>query len=186
MNTNMKPLPVLAALTSVLLLANPANARETTSGNAGNEKPNVCLPVFNDVLARVTKTPDKVLEIVSAETAKTPKCACEIIKAAISGSKAKPPTVAAIVEAALNAAPEEHWPVIVQCALAAAPDALREIREIVTRVAGNNKSLVGILDSNPLDFPGSGGNGMSGGGPAIPPGPAITPVNPPKVTEVDP
>ena len=156
----------------------PAKPVTTAVPPAPDQTPN-CLSSYRDVAAQVTKDPGKVLEIVSDNVKKTPKCSCEIVKAAIVGSKADAKTVAAIVETAMGATTEENWPMIVQCALAVAPDAYNDVRKAVTRIAGDNNSVAAVMAANPLDFPGSPGSppGKPNGFPFI--------INPPKVTGVN-
>jgi hypothetical protein len=132
------------------------------------------------------------LQIVEKAVTANPGCACEVVKAAIEGSKASVLLVAAIVETAATAAPE-HLRLIAQCALAVAPDAQPNVQAVVAKldpakpvaalkirdakggVAGPVETPV-VYD-NPLNFPGSGfdsyhpangsgtgGSGDSGGG----------------------
>ena len=54
-----------------------------------------CLKLALTVKQSVANEQSKVLEIVSKEVSASPKCACEIVKAAIEGSQAEPKTVAA-------------------------------------------------------------------------------------------
>ena len=118
---------------------------------------------------------------------------------------AKPATVAAIVEAAANVAPE-HMRLISQCAVAVAPDALAQVQAVLAKLDPNSgkaghsaksakdakdaKAPVGEVAAmpNPLDFPGQGPIGPiiggPGGQPLIPIFPPIV-INPPEVTNVN-
>lgn len=137
------------------------------------------------------------LQIVEKEVAAYPGCACELVKAAIEGSKASVVLVAAIVETAATVAPE-HLHLIAQCALAVAPDARANVQAVLaklepkkSRVANNKKDAKGAtvirtdskgglppsptVWSNPLDFPGSGietvNQANTGGRPSVGPNP---------------
>ena len=135
----------------------------------------------------MAEKPDELLETTSSYIKRFPQCGCEIVKAAIQsakeadGSKASPKTVAAIVEAAMRAAPEDTWKQLLQCAVAAAPDSIAEIRGVVDSLAPNNPDLAAIADQSPLDPPGGGGSLMPGSSTAPP-----TIVNPPSVTNPNP
>jgi hypothetical protein len=119
-----------------------------------------------------------VLELVSREVAAAPGCACEIVKAAIEGSAADSKTVAAIVQSAATAAPEQMR-LISQCAVAVAPDSLTEVQGVIALLDPNlgesanaksskdSKAPAGEVAAmpNPLDFPGQGPVGPTPGGP---------------------
>jgi hypothetical protein len=167
-----------------------------------------CLQLSLSVKHAVAAEQSKVLEIVATEVSATPGCACEIVKAAIEGSSAKPATVAAIVETAATAAPE-HLRLISQCAVAVAPDALAQVQAVLAKLdpnrgkSGSNAKSAKDAKApaaevaaipNPLDFPGQGPSGPIGGGPGGQPLMPIFPpiiinppiINPPDVTDVDP
>ena len=161
-----------------------------------------CLKLALSVKNAVAAEQDKVLEIVTKEVSAAPGCACEVVKAAIEGSGAKSETVAAIVESAVNAAPDQIR-IIAQCAVAVAPDALSEIQAVLAKIDPNKgesaASAKGAKSAdapagevaampNPLDFPGTGPIGPIAGGPGgLPLIPVFPPliINPPQVTEVD-
>lgn len=158
-----------------------------------------CLKLALTVKQSVANEQSKVLEIVSNEVSASPKCACEIVKAAIEGSQAEPKTVAAIVEAAANAAPDQMR-LVAQCAVAVAPDALAEVQAVMAKLDPNKGESVESSKSgkepagevaampNPLDFPGQGPIGPMPGGPGGEPMfPTLPPViiNPPDVSETD-
>lgn len=130
-----------------------------------------------------------VLELVSREVAAAPGCACEIVKAAIEGSEANSKTVAAIVQTAATATPE-NMRLISQCAVAAAPDSLTEVQAVIALLdpnLGESANAASAKDSkapagevaampNPLDFPGQGPVGPTKGGPG---GAPLIPLRPP-------
>ncbi len=148
-----------------------------------------CLALSVAVKNAATANQSGVLELVSREVAAAPGCACEIVKAAIEGSKAEPKMVAAIVQAASTAAPEQLR-LISQCAVAVAPDALSAVQGVIALLDPNlgetasansakgAKAPAGEVaaDFNPLDFPGQGPVGPTPGGPG---GLFLTPVLPP-------
>ena len=158
-----------------------------------------CLKLALTVKQLVTNEQSKVLEIVAKEVSAAPSCACEVVKAAIEGSQAEPKTVAAIVEAAANAAPEQMR-LIAQCAVAVAPDALAEVQAVMAKLDPNRgegdqssksgKEPAGEVAAmpNPLDLPGQGPIGPMpggpGGGPLFPTLPPVI-INPPDVSAVD-
>ena len=159
------------------------------------------------IKAAVSADKSKVLEIVSTDIVSAPGCACEIVKVAIEASNANTEDVAAIVEAAVIAAPEQMR-LISQCAVAVAPDALNAVQAVLAKYDPNlgdsgssskdAKVAVGDANSpakevasayNPLDFPGSGPVGPTPGGPGgMPIVPNLPPfiVAPPDVSNVNP
>jgi hypothetical protein len=161
-----------------------------------------CLDLSLTVKHSVAADPSKVLEIVTAQVSAAPACSCEIVKGAIEGSNASVETVAAIVEAASTAAPEQMR-LIGQCAVAVAPDALGQVQSVLAKFDPNlgesNTSAKGAKVAaergevaaafNPLDFPGRGPVGPTPGGPGgLPLIPMLPPfiVSPPDVTNVNP
>ena len=103
----------------------------------------LCSPLQAAVSNAVTSAPESVLKVVAEQTAASPKCACEIVKAAISASKADSAMVVAIVEAAAAAAPEQ-LPVVLACAAAAAPQAAAALADkFGAETAGSGKGVVG-------------------------------------------
>jgi len=170
-----------------------------------------CPGIHAQVTALVAGDPARIPEIVSKEVAANRSCSCDVVKAAIRQSKPEPETVAAIVEAAILAAPE-HMRMIAQCAIAAAPEATAEVQAVVARLdpasgdgsvesaksAKSAKAATGPEEvayvTNPLDFPVQGPDGLMPNPitliPLIPPffPPVIdVPVtNPPVVTNVNP
>ena len=162
-----------------------------------------CLKLSLSVKQTVASEQSKVLEVVAAEVAAAPGCACEVVKAAIEGSKANAETVAAIVEAASIAAPDQMR-LVSQCAVAVAPDALVQVQSVIAKLdpnlgessvssksAKDSKAPAGEVAAmpNPLDFPGQGPVGPTPGGRGgvslVPVFPPIL-VNPPAVSEPNP
>lgn len=158
-----------------------------------------CVKLALSVKTAVAATPSATLQIVEKEVSANPECACELVKAAIEGSKANVDLVASIVETAATVAPE-HRRLIGQCAVAVAPDALPKVQAVLAKLepAGSKsrshskdamKGAKGVEvppptpASNPLDFPGSGiadppvhvgpNPGGPGGFPVLPFGPPI-------------
>ncbi len=162
-----------------------------------------CIDLSLSVKNAVTADPSKVLELVSSEVGTAPNCACEIVKSAIENSKASTETVAAIVQAAVTAAPDQMR-LVSQCAVAVAPDALAAVQAVVAKLDPNSgdtgsssksskssKAPAGEVATmpNPLDFPGQGPVGPTPGGPGgLPLLPQLPPViiAPPDVSNVNP
>lgn len=166
-----------------------------------------CLKLSLSVKQIVAAEQSKVLEIVATEVSSAPTCSCEIVKAAIEGSNASVDTVAAIVEAAATAAPEQMR-LIAQCAVAVAPDALAKVQAVLAKLDPNlgesgtstksskdSKAPAGEVAAmpNPLDFPGQGPVGPTPGGPGgiplFPISPPIIinpPIDPPPVSDPNP
>lgn len=154
-----------------------------------------CVALSQSVSLGVANDKSLVLEIVSKETAAAPGCACEIVKSAIKATKAENATVAAIVEAAITAAPDQMR-LISQCAIAIAPDAISEIQAVLAKLDPNSgESVISSKSSkapadevasedwNPLDIPGDKREGPQ---PKLRPGPptSVPPsLNPPSVTD---
>jgi hypothetical protein len=201
--TILKPLQTtpphsITTMKSILLFAVFGTAFTLVAASAEVD----CLKLSLAVKHAVAAEQSQVLEIVATEVAAAPTCACEIVKAAIEGSRAKPATVAAIVETAATVAPE-HLRLIAQCAVAVAPDALAQVQTVLAKLDPNcgkttpsaksskdAKAPAGEVAAmyNPLDFPGQGPVGPTiggpGGQPLIPIFPPII-INPPSVTDVN-
>ncbi|MDP3851040.1 MAG: hypothetical protein Q8Q59_11080 [Luteolibacter sp.] len=162
-----------------------------------------CQKLSLSVKAAVVAEQSRILEIVATEVASAPGCSCEVVKAAIEGSSADVPTVVAIVETAITAAPDQMR-IIAQCAIAVAPDSLTKVQAVLAKFDPNSgesgdsaksakgeKAPIGEVAAmpNPLDFPGKGPVGPPPGGPGgFPVFPIFPPViiNPPNVTNVNP
>lgn len=134
-----------------------------------------CVKLALSVKHAVAANPSATLQIVEREVSATPACACELVKAAIEGSKANVQLVAAIVETAATVAPE-HRRLIGQCAVAVAPEALASVQAVLAKLEPQDKVSRPVSTakngmgpgakgaevvppqpaSNPLDFPGSG------------------------------
>ena len=146
-----------------------------------------CIALSLSVKHAAAMEQSRILEIVSKEVSAAPTCACEIVKAAIEGSAANSKTVAAIVQAASIAAPDQMR-LVSQCAVAVAPDALTEVQAVLALMDPNlgdsgssakgEKAAAGEVAAipNPLDFPGQGPVGPTPGGPG---GLGMFPFNPP-------
>lgn len=105
----------IAALASLSLSA-PAMAAEAQA----------CNTEAAAITKAVSASPEDVLKIVAEKVAASPKCGCEIVKAAIEASKADKALVVSIVQTAAAAAPDE-LPVVLSCAAAVAPQAAAEL-----------------------------------------------------------
>jgi hypothetical protein len=173
----------------------------TVSASAAVDCVNLSVSVKHAVAAeRAT-----VLEVVAAQINANPGCACEVVKAAIEGVNADAPTVGAIVEAAITAAPDQLR-LISQCAVAVAPDALTNIQAVLAKLdpsTGEGSSAKSAKSgkepaaapkeesANPLDFPSIGAtNGGIGPRPGDPGGsiyfpPGVDPTTPPVVNPPD-
>ncbi len=128
----MKPITLKSAgLLAASLLAGVALAADTPQV-APSE---LCLKLGTEVAAAAKANPSGVLALVSSKVAASPECACEIVKNAIRGAKADESTTGQIVEAAVRVAPK-HYKVIVECAVAANPDAAGHIRAALQNVFG--------------------------------------------------
>lgn len=136
------------------------------------------------VKKQVVAEKSKVLEIVSNEVTATPTCSCEIVKAAIQAFKANAKMVAAIVEVAAIAAPDQLH-MIAKCAIAVAPDASAEVQAVVKKLdPGFELEEVAEALFNPLDFAGSDTNHTIG----LPMIPQLPPsiIAPPGLSNVNP
>jgi hypothetical protein len=158
-----------------------------------------CVKLSVSVKHAVAAERSSVLEVVSAQIAANPGCACEVVKAAIEGVNADAKTVALIVEAAAVAAPDQMR-LISQCAVAVAPDALSRVQAVLAKLDPNKgeggpssksaKSAVAEAapEDNPLNFPGQGPIGPRPGGPGglAELGPGADPGSVPSVNNLDP
>ncbi|RYD21212.1 MAG: hypothetical protein EOP88_12160 [Verrucomicrobiaceae bacterium] len=143
-----------------------ASYRASATSTASEKCPDIALAVT----ARINQDSSALLEIVQAETAANPSCACEIVKAAIQTTDGDVTKVLAIVETAGTTAPE-HLRLISQCAIAAAPEALAEVQALLAKLdpgsgesgksAKGAKAAVDAAElktpekeaANPLDLP---------------------------------
>jgi len=101
--------------------------------SAGSEAAKDCSPIAL-ALAKILKLePETVLELIAREVAIHPGCACEIVKSAIIATEADAALVVAIVEAAINASPENAR-IISQCAIAIAPEALTAVQALLAKL----------------------------------------------------
>ena len=144
-----------------------------------------CVKLSVSVKHAVAAERASVLEIVTAQINANPGCACEVVKAAIEGANADASTVAAIVEAAAVAAPDQMR-LVAQCAIAVAPDSLGKVQATMAKLdpnkgEGGKSSKSGKEaaaeaapeEANPLDFPTGGGRPIVGPRPGDNPGGAM-------------
>lgn len=110
------------------------------SSHAGTGAATHCDKVFQEVRASVEKEPQKVLAIVEDAMVANETCACEIVKAAIVGSKAGPELKKQIVLAATHVAPNMA-PMIAQCAGAVSSGG-KEVVEAVNQEIGLDNAKV--------------------------------------------
>lgn len=117
-----------------------------------------------------------LLDHVEKMFAKDPDHACEIVKEAITVAQAEVELVAKIVETACLAAPEKMR-IIAQCAIAACPDALPLIQQVLakldpaTGLSADGKSGLekgGVEESSDMDNPALPPNMPPPGNPPIP------------------
>lgn len=152
-----------------------ASAAVATSGETTTQDRLDCRAIAKNFRESVKDQPiKKVLEILARDVAYAPGCSCELIKSAITVYKPTPEEVTLMVDAAINAAPE-RMEEIINCSMAAAPDAKAGIL--------STASEYGYVP-NPLDFPGIFGEHPGGQWQYVPVIPIY--VNPPQVTRVDP
>ena len=181
---------VILAVTSLALTGIPARAEVD------------CHAVSISLKRAIVADKERLLEIVSTQVAASPQCACEIVKSSIEASHADTKTVAAIVETASIAAPEQMR-LIAQCAVAMAPDALADVQAVMAKLdpnlgeggrsAKDSKAVIDAKDAkggasaaqsdpsnvlNPLNFPGQGPVGPIPGGPG---GATLFPQLPPQI-----
>ncbi|MFK7852169.1 MAG: hypothetical protein AB8D78_14425 [Akkermansiaceae bacterium] len=133
-----------------------------------SEEPD-CEAITLSVAHRIKVDVSKVLEIVESEVSANPNCACEIVKIAIQESEADIELTADITEVAIVAAPD-HMRLISQCAIAAMPEALAAIQDVLARYDANSGDSYSAKDSK------SGKSGKDGVASQITPPPA--PPNP--------
>lgn len=133
-----------------------------------------CVKLSVSVKHAVAADRSTVLEIVANQINANPGCACEVVKAAIEGANADTTLVAAIVEAAAVAAPDQMR-LVAQCAIAVAPDSLGAVQAVVAKLdpnkgeggksskSGKEPAAEPASDNNPLDFPAGPNAGTPGG-----------------------
>lgn len=138
----LRPLGLLMAMTSLVIGSEPAPK---------------CGKIAQDVAESVTKEPSKVLMIVEDALVINEACACEVIKAAITASKADLPMVKQIVATAVAVAPK-MTPVIMECANATTPGAVDEVTTASDTSGKDAKSVQPVT----VEEPKTGGSGFSG------------------------
>lgn len=124
-----------------LLFSGAACAAEKPSVDSSN--------VVASIESEVKAHPSDVLTIVEKAIKLHPSYSCEIVKMAIRSIKADSKKVAAIVEVAAIASPENKS-IIEKCAIAVAPDALEAVQEVLVKL---DPSPAINSSSDPLDFP---------------------------------
>lgn len=115
-----------------------------------------CVKLSFAIKQEVAANHSMVLQIVEKAVLANPGCACEIVKASISETQADVKMVAAIVEVAAKAAPEQMR-VIAQCAVAVAPDSLAEVQLVLAKLDPGT-GVKPAAPQNVLDFPTNGEN----------------------------
>jgi hypothetical protein len=129
-STHMNRLLIPAALLAIgnMAWADPAGA-ETGGG----------LPVIQTMRAEISARPSRVLIVVEDALTMHEQAACEIVKEAITSTRADARLVGEIVYTALKHAPAMSA-TIVECAMATAPQAAKEIEQAMERVLGKVKA----------------------------------------------
>ncbi len=131
-----------------------------------------CSSIALSIEQSIKLDPARVLELVEREISANPACACEIVKSALKATEADLALVVSIVEAAINASPE-NMRIISQCAIATVPDSITAVQSLLARLDPNSgdegsssksaksskdskgakvASVVSVLP-NPLDIP---------------------------------
>jgi hypothetical protein len=136
--------------------------------NSAKKSPAVdCSKVLPSFKSEVSANPSFVLQLVERAVRENPSCSCEIVKTAIKATKADSKRVASIVEVVGTSVPEQLR-IASQCAVAVAPDSLKEVQAVLSKLdpgakvaardstKGGTDEDTGDETPNPLDFPGSG------------------------------
>ncbi len=154
------------------------------------EKSKDCSAIALSVSQRLKDDAARMLEIVELEVAANPGCACEVVKAAITSTSVDTEQVVAIVETAIQAAPDSMR-IISQCAIAASPESITAVQELLARVDPNSgesgdsaKSAKGAKSAKVASIISAPGNPLDGPPRDIPP--PLPPIIPPPVTNVNP
>lgn len=100
------------------------------------EKTLTCQSISLSAEQRIKLDVSRVLEIVETEVAANPRCACEIVKVAISASDADTALVASIVQTAIASAPEQMR-IISQCAIATMPQSVTAVQALLAKIDPN-------------------------------------------------
>ncbi len=174
--------PIMKKSLQMLLLSLALGiSAESYAATADSVK--VATAVKNEAAEKAADNDDAgIISLVKDQVALNPDLTCEIVKAAILGSKADSDLVASIVKAAGEAAPK-YLSVAADCAGAVAPDAKGAIQAVVSEMSGGQQPGEVASEGNPLDFPGQKPGdppptvGPTPGGPGgfsvIPPGPPV-------------
>lgn len=138
------------------LFATTASFATAAEGSVEAQK---CSEIYQSSSAAITKSPAKVLELVSQQVAANEACAGDVVKAAIIVTSASNELVAQIVETAVTAAPKQLSK-ITAVAVATAPDASAQIAAVVAKM---DKGTADSNKVNPLDLAGRGNVGVKNG-----------------------
>lgn len=161
-------------LTTALLAAILPVRSEPASG-AGDVRP-VIMAMREEISAR----PSRVLIAVEDALTMNEQAACEIVKEAITSTKADARLVGEIVFTALRHAPAMSAP-IVECAVSTSPDSIHEIEQAVERALGGNAGAVANVSEGSGKGPAGEGDAAAatgkapvptGKGEVVPPPPA--------------
>ncbi|MDP0490060.1 MAG: hypothetical protein Q7Q71_03285 [Verrucomicrobiota bacterium JB023] len=172
------------ALVSAVLAVGPAAF--------GAEDAKSCKTIEQAIERAVKADSSKILEVVEQQVSANSGCACEVVKAAIVASEADVELVRQIVETAVVAAPGEMR-IIAQCAVAVAPDAVKQVQAVVASFdpqSGEGYSAKGGLSKGGMDKtpvqPEVGGVANPLDGPLNPGGPGGYPILPPELPPLEP
>ena len=109
-----------------------------------------CATESKKVTKAVSAAPEDVLKIVAREVGEAPTCVCDIVKAAITASKADKALVVDIVTTASELLPDET-PTIIACAINVSPESARAIADKFGSGKGVASSGKGTVDKQPVD-----------------------------------
>jgi DNA-directed RNA polymerase subunit F len=141
----------------------------------------VAKPQFHFIEGFASESSEQaLLKHVEAILQKDPQRACEVVKEAIVISRADEDLVAKIVETACLVAPE-MMRIIAQCAIAASPDSLHAIQQILAKL----DPATGLLDGNKAGLEKGGIEDFGGLDPLMPlisPEPPVSPPDAPPPT----
>jgi hypothetical protein len=107
--------------------------REAGKADPGSD----CNSIGLSVEQRIRLDPSKVLEIVAAEVGANTRCACEIVKLAITASEADVALVVSIVETAITIAPDTMR-IVFQCAIATMPESIVAVQALLAKFVPNS------------------------------------------------
>jgi hypothetical protein len=105
-----------------------------------------CTEVIAHLENEIVKEPTRVLLAVEDALNANSACSCEIIKTAITTSRADHNLVGEIVSTAINTLPTSAS-TIAECALTASPDAAKEIKAAMQTILGEGDGMVKVSGS---------------------------------------